>query len=69
MNKITFEVTLEFAFPIKGQQGIEEVQQNVLNALTYHADTAGLAPEDGEAYTKAIKVFEPLTQRMIGKLL
>jgi hypothetical protein len=62
MREITFEVTLRFSSKITSDEQIKEVQQNVLNALINQADTAGLSPEMGDAFTTDIKVFEPFTQ-------
>lgn len=38
--------------------GRQEIANNIINALAYDVNTAGLAPEQpGEAYTKSISVI------------
>ena len=66
MKQLTFEVTLSFSNKITNDLEIREVQQNVLDAIVSQADTAGLAPEDSDAYTTNISVFEPLNHVKIA---
>lgn len=44
MKQVTFTVTLTFNDPI-AESDIQEVADNVANAIKSHADSAGIAPE------------------------
>ena len=56
MKKHTFTVTLKFADKITSDEEIQELAQNVANAVTAFADTAGIAPEASESYLTGIEV-------------
>ena len=56
MKKHTFTVTLTFADKITSDEEIQELAQNVANAVTAFADTAGIAPEASESYLTSIEV-------------
>lgn len=54
-KKLTFTVTIEFADKITHPNHIEEVANNVVNAITSQADTAGIAPDE-VTHTKSVEV-------------
>lgn len=56
MKEIKFLVTLTFADSLTNENEINEVANNIANALKYEADTHGLAPEASETYTEKIEV-------------
>lgn len=53
-KKLTFTVTVEFEDKITDDNEVAEVAQNIVNAITSHADTAGIAPEASETYMKSV---------------
>lgn len=56
MRELKFIVTLTFADKIVDDNEIQEVAENIANALKHEADTHGLAPEASETYTEKINV-------------
>jgi len=62
MKKIQFTLDIEFSEDIKTEKEIIEIINNLDTALWSQANSAGLAPETSEAYTKDILVttdFKP----------
>lgn len=53
---VQFTVELEFSDKIVSDNEILEIAQNVANALENEANTKGLAPEQGDAFTVAVRV-------------
>jgi hypothetical protein len=59
MKRISFVVHLTFADDISGsEEQLKEIANNIAESLKHTADTAGLAPEDGETFTESIEVSE-----------
>jgi len=57
MKTLTFTVKIEFSDNIDKKAEIDIVAANVLDALIYQADSAGLAPAAlNDAYTKKVTV-------------
>ena len=56
MKKLSFTVTITFEDKITDDKEILEVAKNIANAIKHEADTAGIAPEASETYTKEIEV-------------
>ena len=58
MKKLTFTVTLTFSNKIKSEDAIQEITENIANALLSECDNGnGLAPEDS-GFTQKIHVSE-----------
>jgi len=56
MKKHTFTVTIQFADKITADEEIQELAQNIANAVTAFADTTGIAPEASESYLTGVEV-------------
>ncbi len=54
--KHKFIVTIEFADKITDDNEINEIANNIANALKTEATNYGLVPDDSETYTKKIEV-------------
>lgn len=61
MKDHKFTVTLTFSDHNPSVPEIETITDNVGRAIKSWADSAGIAPEDAEYYTKEIKVKHKLT--------
>lgn len=56
MKKLQFTITVEFEDNINDDNDIMEVAGNIANAIIFYADGMGIAPENGDTYTKAVTV-------------
>jgi hypothetical protein len=56
MKKLHFTVTVEFQDNINDDNDIMEVAGNIANAIVYYAGGMGIAPENGDTYTKAVTI-------------
>jgi hypothetical protein len=56
MKTLQFTVTVEFEDNINDDNDIMEVAGNIANAIVYYAGGQGIAPENGDTYTKAVTV-------------
>ena len=59
MKVLKLILNLEFSEDINTDEEINEVAENVRKALVHAVDTAGLSPEDSDAYTKEISITCP----------
>ena len=64
MKKICFNLILEFSSDFEStnkseKEMVEEVALNVIEAINDYANTNGIAPADGNSYTKKIVISEP----------
>jgi len=55
MKQVTFTVTLTFNDPI-AESDIQEVADNVAEAINSHAGSVGITPEDSETFTTHVQV-------------
>ena len=55
---IRFFVELEFSEKIVNDNEIQEIADNIGNALVHAVNTAGLAPEISDGYTEHIRITE-----------
>lgn len=62
MRKLTFTVTVEFEDKIVSDNEIQEVADNIADAIIEKANGYGLAPEASETYTKHVEVFSEVTK-------
>lgn len=53
---ISFKVDVTFSRGIQNREDIEEIARNIARAIYNEANSAGIASEDSEAYTKKIEV-------------
>jgi hypothetical protein len=65
MKTITLNVNLTFADDICDDGDIREVADNVAKAIEYYAGGQGIAPQNGDTYTKKIVVSEPFTETVV----
>lgn len=56
METLDFKVSLIFEDKIVDDNEIAEIAKNIANALKHEANTAGLAPEESETFTRKIVV-------------
>lgn len=56
-HTLTFSVTVEFADEVLHHNDVQEVANNIANALESEVQQGlGLSPHDGETHTKSIEV-------------
>ena len=55
MKQVTFTVTLTFNDPIADSE-IQEIADNVAEAIDSHANSAGIAPEGSDTFTTHVQV-------------
>ena len=66
MKTITLKVELEFDANIDDDNEIKEVMVNVLNGITSQVNIFGIAPENSEAITTKIDIYEVYTGEKIS---
>ena len=59
MKKLTLVLNLEFSEKINTDEEINEVAENVRKALVHAIDTAGLSPENSDAFTTGFSITCP----------
>lgn len=57
MKQIPFTVNITFSEKIQSDEEIAEITKNIAEAIRSHVETAGLAPEDSDAFTEKIEVM------------
>ena len=61
MRNLKLELFLEFSEKITSDDDIQEIAQKVVNALVNEANTGGIAPDNSDAFTTTISVYEPFS--------
>lgn len=65
----TFHVELEFNDKIVSDEQIQEIAQNIADALVNEASTKGLAPEDADTFTVRVRVTpQYINKAVIGEI-
>ena len=59
MKSINFQLRVNFSSDVTTDEEIKEVMENIVKGLKTQCYNEGLAPNDSEAFTKGVQIFEP----------